>query len=87
MAEKDGRINGVMVNREGGPPLNNSVAKEGDRSIRNGLCGDQSALPLPGMRKFLTALANRLGISPAGVSYAIQRGECIAPENGYQLIP
>jgi len=34
----------------------------------------------------LAALANRLGISPAGVGYAVQRGEAIAHENGYQLI-
>jgi hypothetical protein len=32
------------------------------------------------------ALANRLGISPAGVGYTLQRGEAIAQENGYQLI-
>jgi len=34
----------------------------------------------------LVALANRLGISSAGVGYAVQRGEAIAHENGYQLI-
>jgi len=32
------------------------------------------------------ALANRLGISSAGVGYAAQRGEAIAHEDGYQLI-
>ena len=37
-------------------------------------------------RNSLAALANRLGISPAGVGYAVQRGEAIAHENGYQLI-
>jgi hypothetical protein len=34
----------------------------------------------------LAALANRLGIRPAGVGYAAQGGEAIAHENGYQLI-
>jgi REP element-mobilizing transposase RayT len=33
----------------------------------------------------LTALARRLGMSPAGVGYAAQRGEAIAQENNYQL--
>ena len=37
--------------------------------------------------KSLASLAVRLGMSPAGVSYAVQRGEAIAQENGYQLIP
>ena len=36
--------------------------------------------------KSLAALANRLGMSPAGVGYAVQRGEAIAHENDYQLI-
>ena len=36
--------------------------------------------------KSLAALAIRLGMSPAGVGYAVQRGEAIAHENGYQLI-
>jgi hypothetical protein len=31
-------------------------------------------------------LAIRLGMSPAGVGYAVQRGEAIAHEKGYQLI-
>jgi len=34
----------------------------------------------------LAALAIRLGMSPAGVGYAVQRGEAIAHENGYQLM-
>ena len=34
----------------------------------------------------LVALANRLGISSAGVAYAVQRGRDIAHDNGYQLI-
>jgi putative transposase len=34
----------------------------------------------------LTSLAVRLGMSPAGVGYAVQRGETIAQENGYELI-
>jgi hypothetical protein len=34
----------------------------------------------------LAALAIRLGMSPAGVGYAVQRGEAIAHKNGYQLI-
>ena len=34
----------------------------------------------------LASLAIRLGMSPAGVGYAVQRGEAIAQENGYQLI-
>ncbi len=34
----------------------------------------------------LASLAIRLGMSPAGVGYAIQRGEAIAHKNGYQLI-
>ena len=34
----------------------------------------------------LAALANRLGISPALFGYAVQRGEAVAHENGYQLI-
>jgi hypothetical protein len=33
------------------------------------------------------AMAIRLGMSPARVGYAVQRGEVIAQENGYQLIP
>ena len=35
----------------------------------------------------LASLAVRLGMSPAGVVYAVQRGEAIAQENGYELIP
>ena len=35
----------------------------------------------------LTDLARRLGMSPAGVGYAVQRGEVMARERGYQLIP
>jgi putative transposase len=35
----------------------------------------------------LASLVVRLGMSPAGVGYAVQRGEAIAQENGYQLIP
>jgi putative transposase len=35
----------------------------------------------------LTDLARRLGMSPAGVGYAVQRGEVIAREHSYQLIP
>ena len=38
------------------------------------------------MGNFLASLAIRLGMSPAGVGYAVQRGEVIAHENGYQLI-
>jgi hypothetical protein len=34
----------------------------------------------------LASLAIRQGMSPAGVGYAVQRGEAIAQENGYQLI-
>jgi REP element-mobilizing transposase RayT len=37
--------------------------------------------------KSLTSLAARLEMSPAGVGYAVQRGEAIALENGYLLIP
>ncbi len=33
----------------------------------------------------LTALARRLGMSPPGAGYALQRGEAIANENNYQL--
>ena len=33
------------------------------------------------------AMAIRLGMSPARVAYAVQSGEAIAQENGYQLIP
>ena len=33
----------------------------------------------------LTALARRIGMSPPGVGYAVQRGEAIAHENRYQL--
>ena len=33
----------------------------------------------------LTELAKRLGISVAGVGYAVERGEIIARENDYQL--
>jgi hypothetical protein len=33
------------------------------------------------------ALVIRLEMSPARVAYAVQRGEVIAQENGYQLIP
>jgi len=35
----------------------------------------------------LTDLARRLGMSPAGVGYAVQRGEVMARERGYQLTP
>ena len=35
----------------------------------------------------LTDLAGRLGMSPAGVGYAVQRGEVMARERGYQLYP
>jgi hypothetical protein len=35
----------------------------------------------------LTELARRLGMSPAGVGYAVQRGEVLARERGYQLTP
>jgi hypothetical protein len=38
------------------------------------------------MGNSLASLAIRLGMSPAGVGYAIQRGEAIAHEKGYQLI-
>ena len=34
----------------------------------------------------LTELARRLGMSPAGVGYAVQRGAAIANENGYRLL-
>ena len=34
----------------------------------------------------LATLAIRLGMSPVGVGYAVQRGEAIAHKNGYQLI-
>ena len=34
----------------------------------------------------LADLARRLGMSPPGVGYAVQRGEAIAQENSYQLI-
>ena len=33
----------------------------------------------------LTALARRIGMSPPGVGYAMQRGEAIAHENRYHL--
>jgi hypothetical protein len=59
---------------------------KGGGTIRNGLCGDQPALPLQGMGKFPAALTTRLGLSPAGIGYAVRRGEAIAHENGYQLI-
>jgi hypothetical protein len=35
----------------------------------------------------LTDLARRLGMSPAGVGYAVQRGKVMASERGYQLYP
>jgi putative transposase len=35
----------------------------------------------------LASLAMRLEMSPAGVGYAVQRGEAIAQEKGYKLIP
>ena len=35
----------------------------------------------------LTDLARRLGMSPAGVGYAVQRGEVMARERGCQLYP
>ncbi len=34
----------------------------------------------------LTELARQLRISPAGVTYAVQRGEVISKDNGYRLI-
>jgi hypothetical protein len=33
----------------------------------------------------LTEPAKRLGMSPAGVGYAVQRGTAIVNENGYRL--
>jgi hypothetical protein len=63
-----------------------------------GLCPDQPVLTLPefyttsssealSVETFLfpDRLARRLGMSPARVGYAVQRGEAIAHENGYQL--
>jgi len=38
------------------------------------------------MGNSLASLAIRLGMSPAGIGYAVQRGEAIAQKNGYQLI-
>jgi putative transposase len=35
----------------------------------------------------LASLAMRLEMSPAGIGYAVQRGEAIAQRNGYELIP
>jgi hypothetical protein len=32
-------------------------------------------------------LAMRLEMSPAGIGYAVQRGEAIAQRGGYRLIP
>jgi len=34
----------------------------------------------------ITTLARQLGLSPPGVSYAVQRGEALARDNGYQLV-
>jgi putative transposase len=34
----------------------------------------------------LTDLARRLGLSPPGVSYAVQRGEGMVRENHYELV-
>ncbi len=34
----------------------------------------------------LTELARQLGLSPPGVSYAVQRGETIIRENHYELV-
>jgi hypothetical protein len=39
------------------------------------------------MGNSLVSLAMRLGMSPAGIGYAVQRGEALAAENGYRLIP
>ena len=72
--------------KESETPLNNSVDMKGDCTIRKGLCGDQPALMPRELGNSLAALANRLGISPAGVGYAAQRGEAIGHENGYRLI-
>ena len=58
---------------------------KGDRTIRKELCGDQPALTLQELGNSLAALAIRLGINPAGVGYAAQRGEAIAHDNGFQL--
>jgi len=38
------------------------------------------------MGNSFASLAIRLEMSPAGIGYAVQRGEAIAQENGYQLI-
>ena len=35
----------------------------------------------------LASLPMRLEMSPAGIGYAVQRGEAIAQRNGYELIP
>jgi putative transposase len=37
------------------------------------------------MGNSLASLAVRLGISPAGLGYAVQRGKATAHENGYQF--
>jgi len=34
----------------------------------------------------LTAVARQLGLSPPGVSYAVQRGEALVRENHYELV-
>ncbi len=39
-----------------------------------------------GLGNSLTSLAVRLGMSLAGIGYAVRRGEAIAQENGYELI-
>ena len=34
----------------------------------------------------IAELASRIGISPPGVGYSVERGKLIAQENGYQLL-
>ena len=52
------------------------------------LYGERDAAVRPVLQIALPhAMAIRLGMSPARVAYAVQRGEAIAQEKGYQLIP
>jgi len=52
------------------------------------LYGERDAVVRPVLQIAMPhAMAIRLGMSPAGAGYAVQRGEAIAQEKGCRLIP
>jgi len=66
-----------------------NVAEVFARGRRQQRVGARSLLFFWAVRELgnsLASLAIRLGMNPAGVGYAVQRGEAIGHKNGYQLI-